>query len=116
MPKRTRDYESDNGFVEDAPKSKKAGSLGNESKRAEGKKPVSTQVQKDDDGNEYWEVCALAVLWRTFAGKTDAGQISGKRRVQISNFKGTTMVGIREFYEKDGKALPGKKVPLHGGL
>ncbi|KAK5124384.1 hypothetical protein LTR85_001601 [Meristemomyces frigidus] len=90
MPKRARDYESDNGFVEDAPKSKKGGSGGNELKRAEGKKPVSTEMGKDDDGNEYWE-------------------ISGKRRVQISSFKGATMVSIREYYEKDGKTLPGKK-------
>lgn len=35
-------------------------------------------------------------------------QISGKRRLQISEFKNMTMVNIREFYEKDGKALPGK--------
>ncbi|KAK4548855.1 hypothetical protein LTR36_008628 [Oleoguttula mirabilis] len=90
MPKRARDYESDNGFVEDAPRSKKGGSGGNELKRTEGKKPVSTEMGKDDDGNEYWE-------------------ISGKRRVQVSSFKGATMVSIREFYEKDGKTLPGKK-------
>jgi hypothetical protein len=37
-------------------------------------------------------------------------QISGKRRLQISEFKGNTMVSIREFYEKDGQMLPGKKV------
>lgn len=32
------------------------------------------------------------------------------RRVAISEFKGKRMVNIREFYEKDGKDLPGKKV------
>ena len=37
-------------------------------------------------------------------------QLTGKRRVQVSQFKGNTMIGIRELYEKDGKALPGKKV------
>ena len=41
------EYESDGGFVEDAPKSKKQ------------KKELSGGVQKDDDGNEYWEVRAL---------------------------------------------------------
>lgn len=28
----------------------------------------------------------------------------------ISDFKGTTMISIREYYEKDGDFLPGKKV------
>jgi len=37
-------------------------------------------------------------------------QISKSRRVTISDFKGKTFVNIREYYEKDGKTLPGKKV------
>lgn len=45
----------------------------------------------DKEGQSFWE-------------------ISGKRRLQLSEFKGTTMVGVREFYEKNGEALPGKKV------
>lgn len=45
--KRKQDYESDDGFVEDAPKSKNP--------RKEPKQ-VNSAVQKDDDGNEYWEV------------------------------------------------------------
>lgn len=53
MPKR-QDYESDDGFVEDAPKSKKARSGGNELKKIEGKAQVSTEMQKDDEGSEYW--------------------------------------------------------------
>ena len=36
-------------------------------------------------------------------------KISGMRRVVVSDFKGKTFVNIREYYEKDGKALPGKK-------
>ena len=36
--------------------------------------------------------------------------MTSKRRVGITKFKGTHMVNIREYYEKDGEALPGKKV------
>ncbi|KAK3724419.1 hypothetical protein LTR37_001043 [Vermiconidia calcicola] len=76
--KHVEEYESDDGFVEDAPKNKKQNKTVNE-------------MQTDDEGNEYWE-------------------LSGKRRVQVSDFKGMTMVGIREFYnDKESKSLPGKK-------
>ncbi|EPX71442.1 transcription coactivator PC4 [Schizosaccharomyces octosporus yFS286] len=34
---------------------------------------------------------------------------SGKKRVTLSDFRGTTYVHIREYYEKDGEMLPGKK-------
>ncbi len=37
-------------------------------------------------------------------------QISKTRRVQISQYSGKHMLNIREYYEKDGKMLPGKKV------
>lgn len=41
------DYDSDGGFVEDAPKSKKAKTA---------KEAPSKEHQKDDDGNDFWEV------------------------------------------------------------
>jgi len=31
------------------------------------------------------------------------------RRATVSEFKGKTYIGIREYYEKDGQVLPGKK-------
>jgi Transcriptional Coactivator p15 (PC4) len=60
--------------------------------------PSTQTAQIDDNGDKYWE-------------------ISKTRRVLISEFKGKKMVNIREYYEKDGKSLPGKKVaksPLSG--
>ena len=34
----------------------------------------------------------------------------------ISEFKGNRMINIREYYEKDGESLPGKKVRAFGLL
>ena len=45
--KYVEEYDSDDGFVEDAPKSKKAKSE---------PKQLKSGVQKDADGNDYWEV------------------------------------------------------------
>lgn len=53
-------------------------------------KPSGT-CQTDSDGNPYWE-------------------ISKGRRVTISEFKGRTLVNVREYYQKDDQWLPGKKV------
>ncbi|PRW20186.1 transcriptional coactivator p15 [Chlorella sorokiniana] len=36
-------------------------------------------------------------------------ELSGTRRADVSTFKGTTYINIREYYEKDGQKLPGKK-------
>ncbi|KAL2859946.1 transcriptional coactivator p15/PC4 family protein [Aspergillus lucknowensis] len=46
--------------------------------------------REDMNGDSYWE-------------------ISKMRRVTVSSFRGKTMVNIREYYEKDGEELPGKK-------
>jgi len=36
-------------------------------------------------------------------------QLSRMRRVTVHVYRGITLVSIREFYEKDGELLPGKK-------
>ncbi|KAI7839951.1 hypothetical protein COHA_006345 [Chlorella ohadii] len=36
-------------------------------------------------------------------------ELSSARRADVSTYKGTTYVNIREYYEKDGQKLPGKK-------
>ncbi|KAF1356289.1 transcriptional Coactivator p15-domain-containing protein [Delphinella strobiligena] len=75
------DYDSDGGFVDDAPKLKKVKTT---------KAGPPKELQKDDENNEFWE-------------------LSAKRRVTLSNFKNMQFVNIREYYDKDGKTLPGKK-------
>lgn len=45
----------------------------------------------DANGDRYWE-------------------ISKMRRVTVSSFREKMMVSVREYYEKDGQELPGKKV------
>lgn len=52
---------------------------------------ASTKPSVDEDGNKYWG-------------------ISNQRRVTVSEYNKKTLVNIREYYEKDGKTLPGKKV------
>ncbi|KAK9103904.1 hypothetical protein Sjap_021158 [Stephania japonica] len=36
-------------------------------------------------------------------------RLSNRRRVTIQDFRGKTLVSIREYYEKDGKQLPSSK-------
>jgi len=52
------DYDSDGGFVEDAPKSKRAKTS---------KAPPSQDLHKDDDDNEFWEV-----RWHVRSGSSTA--------------------------------------------
>ncbi|KAL4949147.1 PC4-domain-containing protein [Aspergillus filifer] len=77
-------------------RSSTAGDSHDDDELSEAKKPkigvsnLSATRKEDSNGDSYWE-------------------ISKMRRVTISSFRGKTMVNIREYYEKDGEELPGKK-------
>ncbi|KEZ45245.1 hypothetical protein SAPIO_CDS2719 [Scedosporium apiospermum] len=80
--KRRASIDDDSGSEVGAPVAKKSKS-GPSSSRI-------SDIHKDDDGNPFW-------------------QLPKSRRVTVSEFKKATYVNIREYYEKDGKVLPGKK-------
>jgi len=55
---------------------------------------------------------ASAPAATAMAGKSkeaSSWELGNKRKVTVEAFKGRVYVGIREFYEKDGELLPGKK-------
>jgi len=41
--------------------------------------------------------------------ENDSWELGNKRQISLSEFRGKVLVDIREWYEKDGKKLPGKK-------
>ncbi|KAI4164838.1 MAG: hypothetical protein LQ342_001471 [Letrouitia transgressa] len=115
--KATEDYESDGGFVandsgDDGPKSKKAKTSSSSASKAKASGAASNA--KDE---QFWEVCKITLYKSTSFGRerwslTDtAKQLTGKRRVTVSEFNNKTMINIREYYEdkSSGKMLPGKK-------
>ncbi|KKK13851.1 hypothetical protein P175DRAFT_0518107 [Aspergillus ochraceoroseus IBT 24754] len=83
---------SDDFIVDDEPRLKK--SKPNAIKSANSvhadKSSAGVTRKVDTNGDNYWDIAKM-------------------RRVTISSFRGKTLVNIREYYEKDGQELPGKK-------
>lgn len=87
---RKRPSDADSSFGDHSqPKRTKTTSLQSATPYTSSQPNVSGKI--DANGDKYWE-------------------ISKMRRVTVSIFRGKTMVNIREYYEKDGQELPGKKV------
>ena len=94
--RKSSEYVSDDGFVDNGDTSDRSDRPTKRSKNAQSSSKSShfTSAAKplvDSDDNPYWE-------------------ISKMRRVTLSEFKGKQLINVREYYEKDGKDLPGKKV------
>ena len=80
--KRKSTHDTTDGFIDDSATKK--------SKKSSPTFTPASKTQKDSNGDAFWE-------------------ISKARRVTISDFKDKKMVSVREYYEKDGEWLPGKK-------
>ena len=92
--KRKTNYKSDDFVADDDDDTSRPAKKG---KAGGSEFQPSSEVQIDDEGNKYWE-------------------ISKARRVTVSEFKKKSLVNVREYYEANGKWMPGKKVNLTIGV
>lgn len=75
-----------------------------QAKAAEDEQPAEEEEEEEEDssrkrgGKEYDDEGGLIIC-----------RLSDKRRVTLSEFRGKTLVSIREYYKRDGKELPSAK-------
>ncbi|KAL6839835.1 hypothetical protein ACP4OV_029645 [Aristida adscensionis] len=72
-----------------------------EDEEDEGEEEEDEEEEEDKKGGGKWE--------RDDQGDLILCRLSTKRRVTLSEFRGKTLVSIREFYFKDGKEMPTSK-------
>ncbi|RKF59262.1 putative RNA polymerase II transcriptional coactivator [Erysiphe neolycopersici] len=76
-------------------------------------KRVRSKAEQYESDDGFVENTSTAPKKRKAGGETNKvwELSSGKqpRRVEISEYKGAHLINIREFYQKDGEFLPGKK-------
>ncbi|XP_067951981.1 activated RNA polymerase II transcriptional coactivator p15-like [Watersipora subatra] len=89
MPKSKELISSDSDSDASDPKPKKAKKDKSKEKSSSTKSAASTGVRGEDGEVMY--------------------PLSKQRNVSVSEFRGKPLVNIREYYEKDGKMLPGRK-------
>ncbi|XP_065207713.1 RNA polymerase II transcriptional coactivator [Planococcus citri] len=76
------------------------------------KKRSSSSSDSDsgpDDRNPPAKKLAAAPSKKKTKDEDEGFHLGNNRFVKVREFRGKVMVDIREFYEKDGELLPGKK-------
>lgn len=109
------DYDDGTGFVasddDDKPKSKRTKTA----KPSSATKPAKAQT--GENGEKFWEVsngpsrpCEMVMNSKLTNLRAQLSQGRNSRRIGISDFKGTRLINIREYYQNPaGDFLPGKK-------
>ncbi|XP_042504310.1 RNA polymerase II transcriptional coactivator KELP-like [Macadamia integrifolia] len=75
----------------------------------EEKKEIEEEEEDGEGGEEEKKKSAIAAKEYDDDGDLIICRLSNKRRVTIQDFRGKTLVSIREYYERDGKQLPSSK-------
>ncbi len=65
--------------------------------------------RKEDDSSEDEVLYKRVEVAKPKPPEENVWNLGGKKQIKIIEFKGKNYIDIREYYEKDGQTLPGKK-------